>query len=180
MWLENSQTIYCLRGHGRFEISFYHIIKLVCWIWQEVAPRYAGLLHGKQESQEIFTRRFFAWFDCVCVCLLTGMANTVGTMGAIISTIGIGYFIQWLGSFQAFLTLTSIMYILSTLFWNLYATGERVIEWKALQPNNYIFIIKLFLRTPNRGRGQSSCQSCMYYICILYQCTSALKLFWGI
>ena len=65
---------------------------------------------------------------CVCVCLFTGMANTVGTMGAIISTIGIGYFIQWLGSFQAFLTLTSIMYILSTLFWNLYATGERVIE----------------------------------------------------
>lgn len=70
--------------------------------FQEIAPRYAGLLHG--------------------------MANTVGTMGAIISTIGIGYFIQRLGSFQAFLTLTAAMYITSALFWNLCATGERVFE----------------------------------------------------
>lgn len=58
----------------------------------------------------------------------TGMANTVGTMGAIISTIGIGYFIQWLGSFQSFLTLTAGIYALTTLFWNIYATGERVFE----------------------------------------------------
>lgn len=70
--------------------------------FQEIAPRHAGVLHG--------------------------MANTVGTMGAIISTIGIGFFIQSLGSFQAFLTLTAAIYALSTLFWNLYATGERVFE----------------------------------------------------
>eukprot|EP00250_Pteridium_aquilinum_P002103 c12306_g2_i1 orf=290-1948(-) len=70
--------------------------------FQEIAPRHAGLLQG--------------------------ISNTVGTIGAIFSTIGIGYFIQWLGSFQAFLTLTAAFYVLSTLFWNIYATGERVIE----------------------------------------------------
>ena len=69
------------------------------------------------------------FYRLIFVCMyFTGMANTVGTMGAIISTIGIGYFIQWLGSFKAFLTLTSIMYTMSTLFWNLYATGDRVID----------------------------------------------------
>lgn len=70
--------------------------------FQEIAPRYAGVLHG--------------------------VANTAGTMGAIISTIGTGYFIQCLGSFQALLSLTAILYIMSTLFWNLYATGEQIFD----------------------------------------------------
>ncbi|MCO5592828.1 hypothetical protein L7F22_046831 [Adiantum nelumboides] len=70
--------------------------------FQEIAPRQAGVLQG--------------------------IANTVGTMGAILSTIGIGYFIQWLGSFQAFLTLTAAIYVVSMLFWNFYATGEQVVE----------------------------------------------------
>ncbi|KAH7284498.1 hypothetical protein KP509_34G056600 [Ceratopteris richardii] len=59
--------------------------------------------------------------------LLQGVSNTVGTMGAIVSTIGIGYFVQWLGSFQAFLTLTAAIYAISTVFWIFSASGERVI-----------------------------------------------------
>eukprot|EP00249_Psilotum_nudum_P003377 c16771_g1_i1 orf=401-2134(-) len=70
--------------------------------YQDIGPRYAGVLQG--------------------------MSNTVGTMAAIASTIGTGYFIQWLGSFQAFLALTAILYIMSTLFWNFFATGERIFE----------------------------------------------------
>ena len=148
--LELPNYVFCLKGHGRFENSWYHIIKHACGIWQEVAPRYAGLLHGKQGSQEIFTCWCFLRGLTVCLCLFTGIANTVGTMGAIISTIGIGYFIQWLGSFQAFLTLTSIMYILSTLFWNLYATGERVIEWRVSQPNNRNFYHQIVFENPQQ------------------------------
>ncbi|XP_039144328.1 probable anion transporter 3, chloroplastic [Dioscorea cayenensis subsp. rotundata] len=67
---------------------------------QDIAPRYAGFLHG--------------------------ITNSVGTLAAIISTIGTGYFVQWLGSFQAFLTLTSALYFITTIFWNLFATGEQV------------------------------------------------------
>ncbi|KAJ0987864.1 hypothetical protein J5N97_006220 [Dioscorea zingiberensis] len=67
---------------------------------QDIAPRYAGFLHG--------------------------ITNSVGTLAAIISTIGTGYFVQWLGSFQAFLTLTSALYFVTTIFWNLHATGEQV------------------------------------------------------
>ncbi|KAL7133918.1 hypothetical protein ABFS83_12G171900 [Erythranthe nasuta] len=66
----------------------------------DIAPQYAGFLHG--------------------------ISNSAGTLAAIISTIGAGFFVQWLGSFQAFLTLTACLYFATTIFWNLYATGERV------------------------------------------------------
>ncbi|KAJ0028024.1 hypothetical protein Pint_35233 [Pistacia integerrima] len=67
---------------------------------QEIAPDSAGFLHG--------------------------ISNSAGTLAAIVSTIGTGYFVQWLGSFQAFLTVTAGLYFAATIFWNLYATGERV------------------------------------------------------
>ncbi|GER55826.1 phosphate transporter 4 [Striga asiatica] len=62
-----------------------------------------------------------------CAGLLQGISNSVGTLAAIISTIGTGFFVQWLGSFQAFLTLTACLYFATTVFWNLYATGERIL-----------------------------------------------------
>ncbi|KAL1321615.1 hypothetical protein HN51_066466 [Arachis hypogaea] len=68
---------------------------------QDIAPQYAGILHG--------------------------ISNSAGTLAAIISTIGTGYFVQWLGSFQAFLTLTAALYFVTTIFWNLFATGDQVL-----------------------------------------------------
>ncbi|KAI4353173.1 hypothetical protein L6164_002144 [Bauhinia variegata] len=67
---------------------------------QDIAPQYAGFLHG--------------------------ISNSAGTLAAIVSTIGAGYFVQWLGSFQAFLTLTAVLYFVTTIFWNLSSTCERV------------------------------------------------------
>ncbi|GMI96456.1 phosphate transporter 4;2 [Hibiscus trionum] len=67
---------------------------------QDIAPQYAGFLHG--------------------------ISNSAGTLAAIISTIGTGYFVQRLGSFQAFLSVTACLYFITTIFWNLFATGERV------------------------------------------------------
>ncbi|KAG9453878.1 hypothetical protein H6P81_006782 [Aristolochia fimbriata] len=67
---------------------------------QDIAPQFAGFLHG--------------------------IANSFGTLAAIISTIGTGYFVQWLGSFQTFLTVTAVLYFVTTIFWNLYATGDQV------------------------------------------------------
>ncbi|OVA17682.1 Major facilitator superfamily [Macleaya cordata] len=61
-----------------------------------------------------------------CAGFLHGITNSIGTLAAIISTIGTGYFVQWLGSFQAFLTVTAALYFITTIFWNVYATGERV------------------------------------------------------
>ncbi|KAH6806882.1 phosphate transporter 4 [Perilla frutescens var. frutescens] len=66
----------------------------------DIAPQYAGFIQG--------------------------ISNSAGTVAAIISTIATGLFVQWLGSFQAFLTLTACLYFATTIFWNLYATGERV------------------------------------------------------
>ncbi|XP_051130990.1 probable anion transporter 3, chloroplastic isoform X2 [Andrographis paniculata] len=67
---------------------------------QDIAPQYAGFLHG--------------------------ISNSAGTVAAIVSTIGTGFFVQWLGSFQAFLTLTAYLYFATAIFWNLYATGETI------------------------------------------------------
>nr|CAB3461304.1 unnamed protein product [Digitaria exilis] len=69
---------------------------------QDIAPKYAGSLHG--------------------------LTNGIGTVAAIVSTVGIGYFVQWLGSFQAFLTLTAALYFSATVFYNVYATGDLVFD----------------------------------------------------
>ncbi|KAK9279379.1 hypothetical protein L1049_013058 [Liquidambar formosana] len=67
---------------------------------QEIAPHYAGVLHG--------------------------MSNTAGTFAAILGTVGAGFFVELVGSFQGFLLLTAFLYFLSALFWNIFSTGERV------------------------------------------------------
>ncbi|XP_059430630.1 probable anion transporter 4, chloroplastic isoform X2 [Corylus avellana] len=67
---------------------------------QEIAPHYAGVLHG--------------------------MSNTAGTLAAIVGTVGAGFFVELVGSFQGFLLLTSLLYFLSSLFYILFSTGERV------------------------------------------------------
>ncbi|KZV15247.1 putative anion transporter 3, chloroplastic [Dorcoceras hygrometricum] len=67
---------------------------------EDIAPQYSGFLHG--------------------------ISNSAGTLAAVTSTVGTGFFVQWLGSFQAFLTLTACLYFITAIFWNLYATGERV------------------------------------------------------
>ncbi|KAG8085772.1 hypothetical protein GUJ93_ZPchr0010g9197 [Zizania palustris] len=69
---------------------------------QDVAPKYAGSLHG--------------------------LTNGIGTVAAIVSTIGTGFFVQWLGSFQAFLTLTAVLYFSATIFYNTYATGDQIFD----------------------------------------------------
>ncbi|KAJ3668892.1 hypothetical protein LUZ60_010842 [Juncus effusus] len=67
---------------------------------QEIAPQYAGVLHG--------------------------MSNTGGTFAAILGTVGAGFFAEKMGSFRGFLMFTSFLYFVSALFWNVFATGERV------------------------------------------------------
>ncbi|XP_021753956.1 probable anion transporter 3, chloroplastic [Chenopodium quinoa] len=59
--------------------------------------------------------------------LVHGITNAAGTLAAIISTIGAGYFVEWLGSFKAFLTLTAMLYFAAIIFYNLFATAERVV-----------------------------------------------------
>ncbi|PSS09464.1 Anion transporter 4 like [Actinidia chinensis var. chinensis] len=67
---------------------------------QEIAPQYSGVLHG--------------------------ISNTAGTFAAIVGTVGAGFFVELVGSFQGFLLLTSVLYFCAALFWNLFSTGERV------------------------------------------------------
>ncbi|XWS28738.1 hypothetical protein CRYUN_Cryun25bG0096800 [Craigia yunnanensis] len=43
-----------------------------------------------------------------------------------LGTVGAGFFVELVGSFQGFLLLTSLLYILAALFYNIFSTGERV------------------------------------------------------
>jgi hypothetical protein len=54
------------------------------------------------------------------------MANTAGTVAAIIGTVGAGFFVELFGSFRGFLLLTSLLYFLAALFYCQFSTGERV------------------------------------------------------
>ncbi|XP_022948981.1 probable anion transporter 4, chloroplastic isoform X1 [Cucurbita moschata] len=67
---------------------------------QEIAPQYSGVLHG--------------------------MSNTAGTLAAIVGTVGAGFFVELVGSFQGFLLLTSVLYFMAALFYILFSTGKRV------------------------------------------------------
>lgn len=58
--------------------------------------------------------------------VVLGISNTAGTFAAILGTVGTGFFVELVGSFQGFLLLTSILYFLSALFYILFSTGERV------------------------------------------------------
>ncbi|WCJ42928.1 phosphate transporter 4 3 [Euphorbia peplus] len=68
--------------------------------FQEIAPQYSGVIHG--------------------------ISNTAGTLAAIVGTVGAGFFVELVGSFQGFLLLTSVLYFLSAVFYIIFSTGERV------------------------------------------------------
>lgn len=57
---------------------------------------------------------------------LSGMSNTAGTLAAIVGTVGVGFFVELVGSFQGFLLLTSVLYFMAALFYILFSTGKRV------------------------------------------------------
>lgn len=58
--------------------------------------------------------------------MVIGISNTAGTFAAILGTVGAGFFVELVGSFQGFLLLTSLLYFLSALFYIIFSTGERV------------------------------------------------------
>eukprot|EP00850_Spirogloea_muscicola_P013487 SM000091S24645 [mRNA] locus=s91:543760:547187:- [translate_table: standard] len=70
--------------------------------YQDIGPRYVGLLHG--------------------------ISNTAGTAAGIMSTLSTGVLLGKLGSFQSVLTLMSSLYVLGTLIWLTFSTGELVFD----------------------------------------------------
>lgn len=55
-----------------------------------------------------------------------GLANTAGTLAAILGTVGAGFFVDLMGSFKGFLLLTAFLYFSAAVFYNFHSTGERV------------------------------------------------------
>lgn len=70
--------------------------------------------------------------------IVLGMCLTAGTLAAIVGTVGAGFFVELLGSFQGFILLTAILYLLSALFYNIYSTGERV-DFDTTGPSHLLF-----------------------------------------
>ncbi|GAQ79523.1 phosphate transporter [Klebsormidium nitens] len=70
--------------------------------YQDIGPRYAGVLHG--------------------------LSNTGGTLAGIAGTASTGYLVERTGSWRLPLLLTCALYLVSTVIWNVFATGERVFD----------------------------------------------------
>ncbi|KAH9731914.1 Ascorbate transporter [Citrus sinensis] len=68
---------------------------------QDIGPRYAGVL--------------------------LGLSNTAGVLAGVFGTAATGYILQR-GSWDDVFKVAVVLYIIGTLVWNLFATGERVLE----------------------------------------------------
>lgn len=71
---------------------------------------------------------------------MLGISNTAGTFAAILGTVGAGFFVELVGSFQGFLLFTSLLYVLAALFYDVFSTGERV---NFDEPSKYYCILSI-------------------------------------
>lgn len=78
------------------------------------------------------------------LCYVLGMCLTAGTFAAIVGTVGTGFFVELLGSFQGFILLTAVLYLLSALFFNIYSTGERV-DFDTTGPSSHLLFLSVML-----------------------------------
>lgn len=90
------------------------------------------LYEKDSELDEKITEKMFLRLKTFLKCIdsnlifVLGISNTAGTFAAILGTVGTGFFVELVGSFQGFLLLTSLLYFLAAIFYNLFSTGERV------------------------------------------------------
>lgn len=77
------------------------------------------VLHGLQILNLV-------WYINNALHSVLGISNTAGTLAAIVGTVGAGFFVELVGSFRGFLLLTSLLYFLAALFYNVFSTGDRV------------------------------------------------------
>lgn len=64
----------------------------------EIAPRHAGQMFG--------------------------LCNTWGSLAGIVGTASVGFIVEKTGSFTPVFQVTAVLYVLSTIFWNLKCTSE--------------------------------------------------------
>lgn len=52
-----------------------------------------------------------------------GLCNTFGSLAGIVGTASVGFIVEKTGSFTAVFQATAVLYIVATVFWNLYCTS---------------------------------------------------------
>ncbi|CAO2820074.1 unnamed protein product [Amaranthus hypochondriacus] len=75
----------------------------------------------------LFVHRLMQDIAPYSIGLIHGITNIVGTYGATICLFGATKFVKLLGSYETFLTLTSMLYFATIIFYNFCATTERII-----------------------------------------------------
>lgn len=59
---------------------------------------------------------------------LFGLCNTFGSAAGIAGVAGVGFIVEKTGSYDPVFKLTAIMYVLATVVWNIFCTGEKVFD----------------------------------------------------
>ena len=57
-----------------------------------------------------------------------GLCNTFGSLSGIVGVSIVGYVVQRTGSFSPIFKMTAVLYVVGTLIWNLFCTGNVVFE----------------------------------------------------
>lgn len=55
-----------------------------------------------------------------------GLCNTFGSLSGIIGVSAVGFIVEKTGSFDLVFKITAAMYLLGTVFWNVFCTGDVV------------------------------------------------------
>ena len=57
-----------------------------------------------------------------------GLCNTFGSLSGIVGVSAVGFIVQRTGSFDTVFKITAALYLVGTVIWNLFCTGEVVFE----------------------------------------------------
>lgn len=57
-----------------------------------------------------------------------GLCNTFGSLSGIVGVSAVGFLVQRTGSFDTVFKITAGLYLVGTLVWNLFCTGEVVFQ----------------------------------------------------
>jgi ACS family sodium-dependent inorganic phosphate cotransporter/ACS family sodium-dependent inorganic phosphate cotransporter-like MFS transporter 9 len=60
--------------------------------------------------------------------MMFGLCNTFGSLSGIVGVTAVGFIVQYTGSFSPVFQMTAGLYIIGTLVWLLFATGEKVFD----------------------------------------------------
>lgn len=79
-----------------------------------------------RSTSTVSSPRWCPW-SCWCQGVLLGLSNTAGVLAGVFGTAATGYILQH-GSWDDVFKLSVTLYLIGTVIWNIFSTGEKIID----------------------------------------------------